>query len=249
MKMAVAIAGFAVVCGSPAAWMPETVKVIAGFAFGAFVVVFAVKVLNLLKKMKQQMEFIAEKCSYMEQRMDAAAAKTSDVCRHVQRIFEEFDEDSNEGVSVESKWWWVQRRMRAVCEDFCSSRTMESMNFISVKATWSLLQLEVKLRVCRDLIACRFYADPADNFSEEQAGLEHCLKNMMKANEYCEYWRPMSLQHFDTYEATTGHEEILLSQVKERIAELKLYMEQSKSEGLFEDMQLGGIISGSTGSN
>ena len=50
--------------------------------------------------------------------MDAGATKVSDVCRHLQQMFEEFDEDVNEGRTVEAKWWWVQRRIRSVFEVF-----------------------------------------------------------------------------------------------------------------------------------
>lgn len=248
-SMAVAIAGMAVVFGVPAAMMPEIVKVVVAFAVAAFAVVFALKIFKLVKKMEHHCEFIAEKCSYMEQRMDAGAARIADVCRHMQQIFEEFDEDKNEAKDVESKWWWVQRRFRQLYEDFCSSRTMQFMSFASMKATWSLLQLEVKLRLCRDLVAVRFYADPAAEMDEEQAALEHCMKNMIKAEDWCEYWRPMSMQDFESYEATTGNEEVLVSQVKERLAELKQYMQSSSNADLYAGLQLEGIFAGSAGSN
>ena len=52
----------------------------------------------------------------------------------------------------------------------------------------------------------------------------------------CEYWRPMSMQDFEGYEATTAIEEVLVSQVKERIAELKQYAHASTSADLYEGL-------------
>ena len=161
----------------------------------------------------------------------------------------EFDEEVNEAKDVESKWWWVQRRVRQVYEDFCSTHSMQSMSFASVKAIWSLMQLEVKLRVCRDLVAFRFFAVPGAEVPEDQASLEHCMEKMMKAEGLCEYWRPMSMQDFETYEAHTGMEEVLVSQVKERIAELKQYVQASTNADVFEGLQLGGILAGSASGN
>ena len=204
---------------------------------GALFAAIAVRSSMQIKKMEKRLAFIGEKCCYMEKRMDAGAAKVSDVCRHLQQMFEEFDEDVNEGRTVEAKWWWVQRRIRSVFEDFCCSATMLRMDFTQVKAVWSLLQMEVKLRVCRDIVASRYY----EQNDEETAALEHCMKNMVKASNYSEFWRPMTVGAFEMYEATSGLEEILVSQVKERIAELQDYMMETTKSKLMEGLPLEGI--------
>ena len=97
MKMAAAIGAFAVACGVLQALVDMgsaafgTMKVIGACAFGAFVVICSMKSFMLLKRMEAYCSHIAEKANYMEQRMDAAAGKISDLCRHMQQIFEEFD--------------------------------------------------------------------------------------------------------------------------------------------------------------
>ena len=219
-----------------------TLKVIVAFAFGAYAVLFAMKLLEVMKKMQHTCSFIGEKCNYIEKRMDAAGGKISDLCRHMQQMFEEFDEGLNEGPDVESKWWWVQRRIRSIYEDFCRNRTMQTVGFSSLKSTWSLLQMEVKLRVCRDIMALRYYAVPGEPMDEEWSSLEHCLKNILKASKYCEFWRPMSFKDFEEYTATTGLEEVLISQVKERIAELNQYVKNNQKGVSFEDLGLEDMI-------
>ena len=75
----------------------------------AFVAYFLMKMLKVMQKMKNSVDWIADKCTYIEKRIDAAAAKSRDVCRHMQQVFLEFDEAAHPGLTVEVKWWWVER--------------------------------------------------------------------------------------------------------------------------------------------
>lgn len=251
MKMAVAIAVFAVGCGcggiAASAEMVEIVKQIGVLAFGVFAVVYLLKMFKMVKHLKEECSFIAEKCSYMEKRMDAGNARIGDLCRHMVQVFEEFDEDLNEAKDEASKWWWVQRRMRNLYEDFCCSANMHGVAFQSVKHLWSLLQLEVKLRTRRDLVACRYFAVPGADLTAEHAVLEHCMKNIEKASQHCEFWRPMPMYVFEAYEASSGFEEILVSQLKERIAELKDYADMASGKHLFEGFHVEGLFGDSSG--
>ena len=61
--------------------------------------------------------------------IDAAAAKSGDVCRHLQQVFLEFDVSLNEGQTVEMKWWWVERRLRQLYEDFSNCKVMEKRSY------------------------------------------------------------------------------------------------------------------------
>ena len=49
----------------------------------AFVAYFLVKMLKVMKKVKNSVDCIADKCTYIEKRIDAAAAKSGAVCRHM----------------------------------------------------------------------------------------------------------------------------------------------------------------------
>ena len=58
-----------------------------------------------MKQLVYELQWIAEKCKYIEKRMDAAAAKSADVCRHLQQVFLEFDWELNEAQTVQIIWW------------------------------------------------------------------------------------------------------------------------------------------------
>ena len=62
------------------------------------------------------MRWVAEKCSYIEQRIDGASAKSEDICRHLQQIFLEFDAEKHAAKTKESKLWWVGRGLRQLYE-------------------------------------------------------------------------------------------------------------------------------------
>ena len=52
----------------------------------------------------------------------------------------------------------------------------------------------------------------------------------------------MSFEDFEDYAATTGLEEVLISQVKERIAELNQYVKNNQKGVNFEDLGLENMI-------
>jgi hypothetical protein len=90
------------------------------------------KMLQIMKKLKHELQWIGEKCTYIEQRIDAAAAKSGDICRHLQQVFLEFYPDRNEGKTDEVKWWWVERRLRQLFiiskDSFADSYTLVPSN-------------------------------------------------------------------------------------------------------------------------
>ena len=145
-KMAVAGAVVAAIAGAGVAGvLPVSVqqhwKPAAGVAFSCFVAYSLMKIMEYIEYIEMDLQWIGEKCTYMERRVDSGLAKHGDVCRHVQQLFEEFDEGKNEGKTQESKWWWVERRLRSLFEDFSNSKAMEKSSFEEVKQSWSLLQM------------------------------------------------------------------------------------------------------------
>ena len=58
-------------------WRP-----LVGGPAAAFVAYFLVKILQITKHLTHNVKWIADKCPYIEQRIDAAAAKSGGVCRH-----------------------------------------------------------------------------------------------------------------------------------------------------------------------
>jgi hypothetical protein len=151
MKMAGLVAVFAaIVSGAAASIGVETLwnnwRAIGGGVCVAFAVCVAIKMLKIMVQVVDELQWIAEKCKYIEKRMDAAAAKSADVCRHLQQVFLEFDFELNEAQTVEMKWWWVERRLRQLFEDFSNCKAMEKCSYGVVNRSWSMLQLEVKMK-------------------------------------------------------------------------------------------------------
>jgi len=188
----------------------------------AFAAYATMKMLKVMEKVVDELQWISEKCKYIEQRMDAAAAKTADVCRHLQQVFLEFDLELNEAQTVEMKWWWVERRLRQLFEDFSNCKAMEKCSYGVVKKTWSMLQLEVEMRTLRDTVAYRHFAEP---LGEDDEDMEWALKNMNGAMKYCFFWKPMKLSELEEHVAESCYEELLMSQIAERVKEVKKYLE------------------------
>jgi hypothetical protein len=249
MKMAVAAAVMAAFAGGAslgaggagAALKSLLVQHGRAVAGGHIVVYFLMKMLQFMNHLKQNVKCIADKTTYIEQRIDAAAAKSGDIFRHMQQIFLCFDEAANAGKTQAMKWWWVERRLRGLYEDFSNSKAMEKCNYEVVKRTWAMMQLECKLRTLRDAVACRHYGKPPGDDDD----MEWAVKNMMKAGQYCFFWRPMKISELDQLEVQSCFEELLFSQIAERMKELKQYLEGADPKK-YEDLDLEGIVGGSS---
>lgn len=247
MKMALGVAVVAALLGGAIAGLGvETVKnhllPIGAGAAAVFVAYCLLKMLKLMKLMKTELHWISEKCRYIEKRIEAAAAKSGDVCRHLQQVFLEFDADLNQGQTMEMKWWWVERRLRQLYEDFSNSKAMEKCSYEAVKLTWSMLQLEVKMRTLRDVVSYRHFAEP---LGADDDDMEWALKNMTAAGRYCSLWRPMQVSELEQHAAQSCFEEILTAQILERVKEMQQYLE-GDSMKKYADLQLEGIIGGSS---
>jgi hypothetical protein len=245
MKMALGVAVVAALLGGTIAGLGvETVKnhllPIGAGAAAVFVAYCLLKMLKLMKQMKDELHWISEKCRYIEKRIDAAAAKSGDVCRHLQQVFLEFDADLNQGQTMEMKWWWVERRLRQLYEDFSNCKAMEKCSYGVAKKTWSMLQLEVKMR--RDTVAYRHFAEP---LGEDDEDMEWALKNMNEAMKYCFFWKPMQLSELEQHTAESCYEELLMSQIGERVNEVKKSLEVADMKN-FQGLELEGFLGGSS---
>jgi hypothetical protein len=247
MKMVVGVAVVAAFVGgaivgfeAPTLW--SNWQPIAASAVVAFVGYILMKMLQIMKKLKHELQWIGEKCTYIEQRIDAAAAKSGDICRHLQQVFLEFDAARNEGKTDEVKWWWVERRLRQLYEDFSNSKAMEKCSYEVVKKTWSMLQLECKMRTLRDVVSYRYFEA---ELLEDDEDMEWALKNMMQASVFCSFWHPMQVNAMEQHVTQSCFEEILTSQIAERVKEVKQYI-QGDSMQKYAGLQLEGIIGGSS---
>jgi hypothetical protein len=220
-------------------------KPIAGGAITASAAFVAINLLQMMKKMKTDLHWIADKCSYIEQRIDKAAAKSGDICRHLQQVFVNFDADKNAAKTMESKFWWVERRLRDLYEDFSNSKAMEKCNYEVVRKTWSMLQLEVKMRTLRNVVAMRHAAGAKDH--EDLVGMEWALKNMEAAAQQCSFWKPMDFNALENHKAQSCFEEILISSIDEKMKEVKQYVEGDVSLK-FAGLNLGGLTAASSDS-
>lgn len=135
-----AIVGVGAVCAHPELvqqhWKPAAVV-----AFISCAAYSLMKIMEYMEYIEMDLQWIGEKCTYMKRRVDSGLAKSGDVCRHVQKLLEEFNEDMNEGKTKASKWWWVERRLRCHFEDFSNSKAMEKSSFEEVKKSWNMLQM------------------------------------------------------------------------------------------------------------
>ena len=123
---------------------------------------------------------------------------------------------------MEMKWWWVERRLRQLYEDFSNSKAMEKCSYEAVKLTWSMLQLEVKMRTLRDVVSYRHFAEP---LGADDDDMEWALKNMTGAMNFCFFWSPMKVSEFEQHTAESCYEELLMGQIAERVKEVKKYLE------------------------
>ena len=142
-QMAVGVAVLAAVVGARMIGVEELQnhwRPIVAVAVAAFVVYLLMKIFEYMQYCEAHLQWIGEKTTYIEQRIDKAAGRTGDICRHLQQTFQEFDLKKNEAKTTEAKWWWVERRPRSIFEDFANCRAMEKSSFQAVQNSWSMLQ-------------------------------------------------------------------------------------------------------------
>ena len=208
----------------------------------AFVAYILMKMLQIMKNMKHNMKWIADKTTYIEQRIDAAAARSGDICRHMQQVFLDFDEGKKVGKGVAMRWWWVERRLRELYEDFSNSKAMEKCSYEVVKKTWSMMQLECRMRALRDVVSQKHFGVP---LGDDEDNMEWALKNMMKAGKYCYFWRPMKVSELEQHEVQSCFEELLISQISERVKEVQHFLEDADLKK-YEGLEFEGIAGGSS---
>ena len=247
---AAAVASIAVVAGMQIDQMQALqflqafkVELGAGAAVAVAVVVI-VKLLKHMQCMEEMVQTLVEKCSYMEQRMDKAQGKVSDVCRHLSRTFADFDPAANYAVTLKEKWWWVCRRVRDCYEDFSGALMEKGLTFEGCTGAWSLLCLEVYLRCCRDVAALRFAADCGEEVDpEELYSGENALQNFEAVQNFpdiCSFWSPLNMQMLEGFQPSSGVEMVLKGQAMERVAELMQYASHEKAADFFKGMKLQG---------
>lgn len=211
----------------------------AGFAFW--------RAFRIVVKILQKLEVCAEKLTYMEHRMDKSEAHLSDVCRHLRQMFEEFAMEKNPAHG-DSKWWWCSRQVRDLYAAFASSLMEKGAQMENVETVWKMLQLEVYLRACRDLVAERLqkFECPAEFDAEAEATYAHALQNMAAGCGKVDLWKPMEFNDAEAWNCKSPWEVVLKSQVLERHAELMQFKEASNEEALFEGtgFQYGGSSTG-----
>ena len=98
------------------------------------------------------------------------------------------------------------------------------------------------MRTLRDAVSYKHFGEP---FGDDDDDMEWALKNMMKAGKYCYFWRPMKVSELEQHEVQSCFEELLISQISERVKELKQYLEGADPKK-YEDLDLEGIVGGSS---
>ena len=75
--------------------------------------------------------------------------------------------------------------------------------------------------------------------------MEWALKNMNGALKFCFFWKLMQLSELEQHTAESCYEELLMSQIAERVKEVKKYLEGADMKK-FEGLELEGILGGSS---
>lgn len=230
MKVSLGVAVLAVFAGmgSMNTMLPAAVPWCSfGVAFAACTFA-AWRAWKILLKVLGCLETAAEKLTYMERRMDKGQAHIPDVCRHLSQVLQEFDEAQN-AAEGHMKWWWVSRRVRDLYEALGSSLISNGAPMESVEKIWSMVQLEVFLRNCRDYVAEKMnklkYPEQYDEDGAVSYG--HALKNMKEGASYIDMWNPMKPEDVQNVQPATPWEKVLKSQILERIEELTVYKVQA----------------------
>ena len=236
MKASLAVAVAAIVAG----WFCSAAGAAKNAAIGCYGVglaaaaVAAFRTWRLVLKILTNLETCAEKLTYMEHRMDKAEAHISDVCRHLSQMFAEFRLEKNAGHG-DTKWWWCSRRVRDLYEAFGAALMQKGALMEHVESIWKLLQLEVYLRACRDLVQERLnkLESPADYDPDAEVSYHAALKNMNAGLGKVDLWEPMQMEEVQALEAKSPWEKVLKLQVLERNAELEYYKTRGNAD-LFE---------------
>ena len=99
----------------------------------------------------------------------------------------------------------------------------------SVEKIWSMVQLEVYLRNCRDYVAEKMnkLKHPGQYDADGETSYGHALKNMKNGANYIDMWSPMKPEDVQYVQPETPWEKVLKSQILERIEELTVYKLQS----------------------
>ena len=104
-----------------------------------------------------------------------------------------------------------------------------------VETVWKLLQLEVYLRACRDLVQERLnkLEHPGSYDAEAEETYFMALQNMIAGKGKIDLWEPTEMEEVQALEAKSPWEKVLKLQVMERNAELEYYKTQGSAD-LFE---------------
>lgn len=234
MKASLAVAVLAVVAGWVCSGAVSKGLAATGF-YGVALAAAAVAVFRIWRltiKVLQNLEICAEKLTYMEHRMDKAEAHISDVCRHLTQMFVDFDPLKNPGVGA-SKWWWCSRRVRDLYAAFGASMMEKGALMQHIDIVWKLMQLEVYLRACRDLVQERINKlhYPEQYYEEAELSYLQAVKNMLEGKGKIDLWQPMELADVQILDVGSPWELVLKLQIMERYAELESY-KASCSEGI-----------------
>ena len=110
----------------------------------------------------------------------------------------------------------------------------------SVEQIWSLINLEVYLRCCRDLVANRFCKTkaPADHDEAEEQTCSHALQNIQIGSPKVAFWRPLQIDAVEDLEPSTPWAKVLKSQIMERLEEMQYYKDLKEHEALFAGTSL-----------
>ena len=98
------------------------------------------------------------------------------------------------------------------------------------------------MRTLRDVVSHRHFEA---ELLEDDDDMEWALNNMVKAAMYCSFWRPMQISELEQHAVQSCYEELLISQIEERVKEMKQYI-QGADMKKYEGLQLEGLIGGSS---
>ncbi len=161
-------------------------------------------------RMLQLMTEVAEKCDFIERRLDRMESMQVDVQRHLRL---QIDGWSPLGSEV-----WLQRKIRDEFEAYCRSHAGVSAG--SVQFLWSLQCRMLIETVKRDFVSCRVHGPAAD--AEEALQLLKKLAIAVKVSKFFTPCSKIAACDGDIMVCMTqlAVESVYKEQIKERIAEI-----------------------------